>query len=221
MGAMFDAAIFDFGGVLTTSIRGSFASYEESLGVPEGSLLKAFLHAEEGEEPHYHLLERGEISEVEFFGRMIERVGTLTGVEVPVPEDPSDIRRRMFDGLAPNEEMLAAAARIGRHYKTAILSNNVREWREWRDMVAHAGFQVIVDSSEVGKRKPEPEIYEMTCELLGVQPQRAVFIDDIPWNIEGAEQVGLTAIRFTTTDEVLAALRGFFPLAFEEGHEHA
>ena len=217
MSDRYDAAIFDFGGVLTTSVRGSFASYEQSIGLPEGSLLKAFLHAEEGEEPHYHLLERGEISEVEFFGRMIERVGELTGVAIPVPQDPSDIRRRMFDGLQPNEEMLAAAARIGHHYKTAILSNNVREWREWRDMVAHAGFRVIIDSSEVGARKPEPEIYRMTCELLEVEPDRAVFVDDIPWNIEGAEQVGLTAIRFTSTDEVLDALRGFFPRAFQRG----
>lgn len=214
MDERYDAAIFDFGGVLTTSVRGSFEAYERAVGLPQGTLLNAFLHREADQEPHYHLLERGEITEGEFFSRMIERVRAMTGAELAVPSDLSEFRRRMFDGLQPNAAMLDAAARIGRHYRTAILSNNVREWRDWRDMVAHAGFQVIVDSSEVGTRKPEPQIYHLTCRMLDVPPARAVFVDDIPWNVEGAEAIGLTAIRFTTTDEVLAALAACFPRAF-------
>jgi putative hydrolase of the HAD superfamily len=65
-------------------------------------------------------------------------------------------------------------------------------------------------------RKPEPEIYLLTCEKLGVEPERAAFVDDIPTNIEGATAVGLHAIQFTKTDEVIDQLRPLFPRAFSE-----
>jgi len=211
----FEAAIFDFGGVLTTPIRASFELYEQEAGLPEGSLLKAFLHAEDGEEPHYHALERGEIPERDFFTRMIEQIEAMTGIAFEQSEDPSEFRRRMFARLEPNTAMLDAARRIGGRYRTAILSNNVREWTEWRAMVAPGAFHLIIDSCEVGTRKPEPEIYHLTCRRLGVEPSKAVFVDDIPWNVEAAEKIGLTAIRFTETEEVLAALATYFPRAFE------
>ena len=82
-------------------------------------------------------------------------------------------------------------------------------------MEAHI-FDLIVDSSHEGMRKPEPEIYLLTCERLGVSPDRAAFVDDIPMNVEGAEAVGLHAIRFTTTEEVIEQLRPLFPRAFSE-----
>jgi putative hydrolase of the HAD superfamily len=96
------------------------------------------------------------------------------------------------------------------------LTNNVREWTDWREWVEAHIFDLIVDSSEVGMRKPEPEIYLLTCEKLGVKPERAAFVDDIPTNIEGASAVGLHAIQFTKTEEVIDQLRPLFPRAFSE-----
>lgn len=210
----FEAAIFDFGGVLTTPLAASFRSFEQTIGIPEGSLVEAFRHEAADTEPDWHLLEKGLLSEEAFYARMMRRLEQRTGHTLAVPADPAAVRRTLFGGLRPNDEMLEAASLIGRHYSTAILSNNVKEWRDWREMIRADGFHLVVDSSEEGLRKPDPEIYLLTCARLGVEPARAVFIDDIPSNVEGARAVGMTAIRFTSNDEVLAMLAGWFPRAF-------
>lgn len=209
-----DAAIFDFGGVLTTSVLESFAAFERSLGLPQGSLLKAFLHDRDAADAPYKLLEKGLMSEGEFYRLMFERLRDVTGLDLDLPEDPPAIRRRLFGELRPNERMIHAAARISTHYKTAILTNNVREWNDWRALAEAHRFHHVVDSSEVGMRKPDREIYLHTCEVLRVSPERAAFVDDIPDYVEAAAEVGLHAILFTTTDEVLAALEPLFPRAF-------
>jgi putative hydrolase of the HAD superfamily len=82
-------------------------------------------------------------------------------------------------------------------YRTALVTNNVREIAgQWRQIVPlDELFDVVIDSSEVGMRKPNPAIYLHTLELLGeVEPDRAVFLDDAPGNVEGARRAGLLAI---------------------------
>lgn len=210
-----DAAIFDFGGVLTTPIRASFAEFERSLGLPEKALLEAFRHMPaSSSEPDFFLLERGEISEGEFYRRMHRRLCEFLGYEIEFPSEPEEVRRRMFGSLRRNDEMIATVAQIARHYKTAICSNNVKEWSDWRAMVDAHVVDLVVDSSEEGCRKPDARIYEITCARLGVEPHRAAFVDDIPSNVEGAAAVGLHAIVFTTTEEVVSQLQRLFPRAF-------
>lgn len=216
MEAELDAAIFDLGGVLTTSILESFVGFEESIGLEPGALVRAFTerYPRPEAEPDFHLLETGRISEAEYFGRLGARL-RQAGIDVALPEDPVEIRRRMFGRLRKNREMIEAARQIAEHYKTALLTNNVREWAEWRELYPVEIFDVVVDSSEVGVRKPDPAIYRLTCERLEVEPARAAFVDDIHGNVEGARAVGLVAIQFTTTGEVLERLRPLFPKAFE------
>ena len=211
-----DAAIFDFGGVLTTSIRASFTEFEKQLELDDGTLIEAFRKEAESGEPDFFLLEKGLITEAEFYGRMLQHVRDFTGKDITFPGDPVEVRRMLFGSIRRNDEMIAAAVRIGAHYKTAILTNNVKEWTDWREWVEAHIFDLIVDSSHEGMRKPDPEIYLLTCKRLGVEPAGAAFVDDIPTNIEGATAVGLHAIQFTTTDEVIDALRPLFPRAFSE-----
>ena len=211
-----DAAIFDFGGVLTTSILASFNEFEKQLELDNGTLVDAFRHEAESGEPAFFLLEKGLISEAEFYERMLQNLREYTGKDIVFPQDPVEVRRMLFGAIRRNDDMIAAAVRIGAHYKTAILTNNVKEWTDWREWVEAHIFDLIVDSSEVGMRKPEPEIYLLTCEKLGVKPERAAFVDDIPTNIEGAAAVGLHAIQFTKTEEVIDQLRPLFPRAFSE-----
>jgi putative hydrolase of the HAD superfamily len=211
-----DAAIFDFGGVLTTSILASFNEFEKTLELDDGTLVDAFRHEAETGEPAFFLLEKGLISEAEFYGRMLQNLREYTGKDIVFPQDPVEVRRMLFGAIRRNDDMIAAAVQIGAHYKTAILTNNVKEWTDWREWVEAHIFDLIIDSSEVGMRKPEPEIYLLTCEKLGVQPDRAAFVDDIPTNIEGASAVGLHAIQFTKTEEVIDQLRPLFPRAFSE-----
>lgn len=211
-----DAAIFDFGGVLTTSIRASFTEFERQLNLDDGTLIDAFRHEAESGEPDFFLLEKGLITEAEFYQRMLQNLRDYTGKDIQFPGDPVKVRQMLFGSIRRNDDMIAAAVRIGAHYKTAILTNNVKEWTDWREWVEAHIFDLIVDSSHEGMRKPEPEIYLLTCERLGVTPERAAFVDDIPMNVEGAEAVGLHAIRFTTTEEVIEQLRPLFPRAFSE-----
>ena len=211
-----DAAIFDFGGVLTTSIRASFTEFERQLNLDDGTLIDAFRHEAENGEPDFFLLEKGLITEAEFYQRMLQHLRDFTGKDIQFPGDPVKVRQMLFGSIRRNDDMIAAAVRIGAHYKTAILTNNVKEWTDWREWVEAHIFDLIVDSSHEGMRKPDPAIYLLTCERLGVTPDRAAFVDDIPTNVEGAEAVGLRAIQFTTTEEVLEQLRPLFPRAFSE-----
>jgi len=93
----------------------------------------------------------------------------------------------------------------GRGHKMAICTNNIREWEaHWRAMLpVDEIFDVVVDSAFVGSRKPEPRIYEITLERLGVVPEEAVFVDDVEVNCEGARELGITAIRFRSTEQAI------------------
>ncbi|MBI4729094.1 MAG: HAD family phosphatase [Acidobacteria bacterium] len=212
-----DAAIFDMGGVLTTPILPSFGEFEAVIGAPSGSLVSLFLEQYAGgEDQDFHLLERGEITETEYYRRLEAALRDRTGADVRLPEDPVSVRRGLLGRVGRNEEMIEAAQRISRRYPTALLTNNVREWRQWRDTYLEDLFAVVVDSSEVGLRKPDPAIFLLTCERLGVAPERAAFVDDVSEHVQAARALGMTAIRFTDTEETLALLRPLFPRAFDE-----
>lgn len=217
----FDACIFDFGGVLTSSVRASFAAFEQALELPDRSLLNAFLGHPEDAEPDFFKLEKGLISEGEFYDAMLARLRANTGLDVTWPAEPAEVRRRLFGALKRNDALIEAGVRIGEHYRTAILTNNVREWNDWRELVDAHVFHDVIDSCEVGMRKPEPGIYLLACERIGVDPTRAAFIDDIPVNVEGANAVGMRGIRFTSNDDVLAELRELFPKAFSAKESYA
>jgi putative hydrolase of the HAD superfamily len=210
-----DAAIFDLGGVLTTPILESFKGFEEELGLEPGQLAKAFRehYKQQDGEADFHLLETGRISEAEYYRRLGTRVAEM-GSTVTMPADPVEIRKKLWGRIRPNTEMIDAAKRIHAHYKVGLLTNNVKEWGGWRDLYPVDLFDFVVDSSEVGVRKPDPKIYHLACDGLGVAPHRAAFVDDIDINVEGARAFGLTAIHFTTNGEVLERLRPLFPKAF-------
>jgi len=92
-------------------------------------------------------------------------------------------------------------------YRTAILTNNIKEWgRYWKGSIPLDLFDVVVDSCEVGLRKPDPAIFRLTCERLGVAPEAAVFLDDTRRHVESARQVGLHAILVADPLAALAEL---------------
>jgi putative hydrolase of the HAD superfamily len=209
-----EAAIFDLGGVLTTPILDSFVAWERKLGLPENLLLRIFAQTSPEGEPHYHALERGEMTEAEFYRRLGEHIVRELGSQVAWPSDPLEVRKGLWGGIKRNEPMIACVRDIAKHYKTALLTNNVREWGFWREYYPTDVFDAVVDSSDVGVRKPDPKIFHLTCERLGVDPAKCSFVDDIPANVEGARNLGMTAIVFTTTGEVIDRLRPLFPKAF-------
>jgi epoxide hydrolase-like predicted phosphatase len=94
----------------------------------------------------------------------------------------------------------------GRGYKLAICTNTVREWEQlWRaKLPVDELFDVVVDSAFVGMRKPEPAIYELTLERLGVGADVALMIDDIELNCDAARALGMQAIWFQSTEQAIA-----------------
>jgi putative hydrolase of the HAD superfamily len=101
-----------------------------------------------------------------------------------------------------------------RGYRMALLTNNVREWEPtWRSMLpVDEIFELVVDSAFVGCRKPEPRIYEITLERLGVPGSECLFIDDVTVNCEGARALGLTAVHFRDNEQAIAEIRSALDL---------
>ena len=104
----------------------------------------------------------------------------------------------------------------GRGVRTALLTNNVREWEPlWRAKLPEVDelFELVVDSAFVGLRKPDAAIYSLTLERLGgVAPERCVFVDDLDVNCEAARALGMAAVRFESAEQAIpridAALAG-------------
>lgn len=196
--------ISDFGGVLTTPLIGSFEAFRDRSGVPLAALGQALaaVGIARGEDPLFEL-ETGRLSEVEFLAALGEELTR----RLARPVDLSGFGEAYFADLAPNEPFLAYMRQLhDRGYRMALCTNNVREWSAtWRAMIPVAEiFEVVVDSSEVGARKPDPRIYELTLEALGVAADAAVFVDDLEINCEGARRLGMRAVRFQDTEQAIA-----------------
>jgi putative hydrolase of the HAD superfamily len=197
------AFICDFGGVLTTPLSRGFLAYQEEAGVSieELGLAMARAAAAHGDHPLF-VLERGEITEAEFARRLEEQLDGRF--------DLGRLRELYFERLEPNQAMIRHVATLrARGLRTALLTNNVREWEPlWRGKLPELDdiFELVVDSAFVGLRKPDPEIYELTLERLGrgLRAEECLFIDDLEVNCETARALGMTAVRFETTDQAIA-----------------
>jgi putative hydrolase of the HAD superfamily len=197
------AFICDFGGVLTTPLSRGFLAYQEEAGVSieELGLAMARAAAAHGDHPLF-VLERGEITEAEFARRLEEQLDGRF--------DLGRLRELYFERLEPNQAMIRHVATLRtRGLRTALLTNNVREWEPlWRGKLPELDeiFELVVDSAFVGLRKPDPEIYELTLERLGrgLRAEECLFIDDLEVNCETARALGMTAVRFETTDQAIA-----------------
>ena len=189
--------LVDFGGVLTTSVWDSFADFCRHKGLAEDAVLRMFR-----EDPaalaDLRQLETGRLPEEEFERRFAERLGL---------DDATDLIDSMFRGMKPSEPMVAAvlAARAsGIH--TGLVSNSWSTSHYDRDMLAEL-FDAAVISAEVGLHKPQPEIYALASQRLGVEPEQCVFVDDLRENCAGAEAVGMTAILHRDVPETIARLQ--------------
>ena len=206
-----DAVIFDFGGVLTTSPSALMARKAAEAGHDIGEVMHLLLGPLEEDTNHpWHRIERGEITLDELTEDMIG-VFEAAGHARPVTPPTSD---EMNEAIEPAVEMidLARAARASGR-RTAILSNNIRDW-DWRPIVGADNLvDEIVDSCEVGLRKPDEAIYQLTMDRLGVSdPTRCVFIDDFAWNIPPAQRIGMHTVHVTDPAVAATELRGLLDL---------
>jgi putative hydrolase of the HAD superfamily len=202
-----EAVVSDFGGVLTTPLFRAFAALQDEEDLDEGALGGALRRIAERDGVHpLHELECGRMTERDFLGGLMAQVREDLGRDVGL----HTFAERYFAQLEPNEAMLEYLRSLReRGYRLALLTNNVREWEpRWRAMLpVDELFEVVVDSAFVGVRKPDPAIYRLTCDRLGVEPERCLFVDDIQANCAAAAELGMTAILFRSSPQAIAEMR--------------
>ncbi|MGO9882191.1 MAG: HAD family hydrolase [Solirubrobacteraceae bacterium] len=204
MSSKVEAVISDFGGVLTSPLAGSFDAFYEYSGVSPEQLGNAIAAVAKrlGANPLFEL-ETGRLSETEFLSSLADQLTELAGRPVAL----EGFGERYFANLHPNDMLIEYMRSLrGRGYKLAICTNNVREWEPlWRAMIpVDELFDVVIDSAFVGTRKPEPRIYELTLERLGVAAPAAVLIDDIELNCTAARELGIPAVWFVDSEQAIA-----------------
>jgi putative hydrolase of the HAD superfamily len=211
-----EAILFDFGGVITTSPFEAFNRYEAQKGLPKDFLRS--VNARNGNSNAWARMERAEIGPDEFDQAFAEESAAL-GHRVPGADVMSllagDIRPRMVQALH------TCAAR----FKIGCLTNNMpvgfgpgmarapdkaRAVRAVMDL-----FAVVIESSKVGLRKPDPRIYQLACERLGVAPNAVVYLDDLGINLKPAKDLGMTTIKVGDPDAALVALAEATGLSFD------
>jgi putative hydrolase of the HAD superfamily len=203
------ALIVDYGGVLTTSIGASFAAFCLEAGIdPERfKIIVADAYGSDGSDGMIARVERGVLSPREFERWLAEALSEGSARAVTA----TGLRRRMFARVRPDEAMIDAVRRLhAAGTKTAVISNT------WGPPIAYGAkrmkaiFDAIVRSDEVGLRKPDPEIYLLTTELLQVGPAQCVFVDDLLQNVEGARAVGMHALVHRNADFTVPRLEELF-----------
>ena len=207
------ALVVDWGGVLTGSVDTAvqqfldgetfdLRAYATVMGNWFGELgrIEARLNP-------IHALERGELSGPDFEERLAREMSIITGVRY----DPAGLLERMFRHFGHAHEMYALVRRAHEQgIATALLSNswgNQYPREMWVDM-----FDVVVISGEVGLRKPEPAIFHLTTERLGLEPQQCVFVDDLEHNVRAAVDLGWVGVHHRSYTETAAELEALFGL---------
>jgi epoxide hydrolase-like predicted phosphatase len=190
----FDAVLFDFGGVYTDSPFATLESAALELGADPGLVHEIVFGSYERDTDHpWHRLERGEVSLVDA-REAIVALAAARGIEL----DPIDILSRTRVRGGARQAMVSRTRSLrAEGYATALVTNNAREFGvAWRAVLPlDELFDVVIDSSEVGVRKPDPAIFQCALDSLGgVAAERSVFLDDFPGNVAAARRIGMRGV---------------------------
>lgn len=188
--------LVDFGGVLTTNVFLSFRKFCEGEGLDPDAFL-ALMRDDPSAREELRRVERGEIEEDEFSELLGARLGLA---------ETAGLVDRLFAGLDPDQAMVDAVRNArAAGIRTGLLSNSMGRGRYDRATFPEL-FDGVVISGEVGLHKPQPEIFQLGAERIGLEPSDCVFVDDLRENCAGAEAVGMTAILHRGADTTLPEL---------------
>jgi putative hydrolase of the HAD superfamily len=201
------AVVSDFGGVLTVPLMKAFARFQADTGVTPSDLGGAIARATEangGRNPLYEL-EVGAISEADFLALLERELEAGLGRPVAL----HGFGERYMNATDPNDELFAYYRKLhARGLRFAMLTNNVREWEPyWRAKLPIDDiFETVVDSAFVGVRKPDPAIYAIVLERLGLEAAECAFVDDLAVNVDAARSLGFAGVHFRDTAQAIAEL---------------
>ncbi|MDI1366163.1 MAG: HAD-IA family hydrolase [bacterium] len=210
-----EAVIWDFGGVFTTSPFEAFRRYEAERGLPAD-----FIRRVNSTDPDVNAWARFERAEIDAaaFDDLVREEATRLGHAVR----GADVLPLLYGDLRPRVRSALLACKD--QFKVGCITNNVaaghgagmasspEKAAAVGEIMSH--FQVVIESSKAGVRKPDPRIYLMMCEALEVAPERCVYLDDLGINCKPAAGLGMTAIKVSTEDQLLADLAKATGLAF-------
>jgi putative hydrolase of the HAD superfamily len=188
--------LVDFGGVLTTDVFASFQAFCQAEGLTEDAVRQRFRQDPRARDLLADL-ECGRLSEEEFEPRFADLL------EV---RDHAGLIDRLFAGMRPDQAMVdavRAAKRAG--VLTGLISNSWGKGRYDRSQFPEL-FDGTVISGEVGIRKPDPRIYALGAQAIGLEPSQCVFVDDLPGNLKPARELGMATVHHTSAEETVPQL---------------
>ena len=205
---MIKAVLWDFGGVLTSSPFEAFNRYEEEHDIPRDFIRG--VNATNPDTNAWAQLESSKITLDEFDQAMADET-EAAGFRIP----GKAVLDLLGGSLRP--EMVNALGTIAENYQTACITNNVKGSGEGPGMAQSESkardvervmsmFDLVIESSKIGLRKPDPRIYHLACQELSIQPNEAVFLDDLGVNLKPARQLGMQTIKVLNVDQTLADL---------------
>jgi len=201
---MIEAVIWDFGGVLTSSPFEAFARFERANGLPADIIRRT--NAANHLENAWARFERAEL-DAEAFDALFAAESLALGAEVR----GRDVLPLLSGDLRP--EMVEALKRVKTRFKTGCITNNLpanaigsAEGRVLYIAEVMALFDRVIESAKAGLRKPDPRIYRMMADALGVDPSACVYLDDLGINLKPAREMGMTTIKVTEPAQAIADL---------------
>jgi putative hydrolase of the HAD superfamily len=195
--------LVDFGGVLTTNVFASFASFCTAEGLEEARVRDAFMHDPEARRLLFEL-ELGQLDEADFEERFAEVLGV---------REHAGLIERLFAGMAPDEAMLAAVrAAKDAGVRTGMVSNS---WGagSYDHATLPELFDAWVISGEEGVRKPDARIYELGAERIGLEAAECVFVDDLPGNLKPARALGMATVHHVDAEQTIPQLEDLLGVA--------
>jgi putative hydrolase of the HAD superfamily len=200
-----EAVIWDFGGVLTTSPFEAFARFESERGLPTDIIRRT--NASNHWENAWAKFERAEV-DLETFDELFAAESLALGAEVR----GRDVLPLLSGDLRP--EMVEALRLIKSRFKTGCITNNLpanaigsTSGRLLYLAEVMALFDHVIESAKIGLRKPDPRIYRMMVETLGVDPKHCVYLDDLGVNLKPAREMGMTTIKVVDSQQAIAELQ--------------
>jgi putative hydrolase of the HAD superfamily len=209
----FDAVLWDFGGVILSSPFEAFNRYEADAGLPHDFIRR--VNAVNPDHNAWAQMERSQIG-LDRFAQLFEAEARALG---------GKLSGREVLGLLSGEvrpEMVQALRRVRERFRIACITNNIpvghgpsmTRSTETAAQVSQimALFEHVVESSKLELRKPDPRIYRHACELLGVVPERCVYLDDLGINLKPAKAMGMATIKVISSAQALAELEALLGL---------
>lgn len=213
-----EAIVWDFGGVFTTSPFVAFNRFEEEQALP-----RDFIRGVNAVNPTTNAWARFESNQIslEEFDRAFAQESAARGHAIPgkavIALLAGDVRPRMVEVLK----------RCKADYRVACITNNVKAGqgptmadtpeRAAAVLDVMALFEHVIESSEVGIRKPDPRIYELACERLGVAPEKTVYLDDLGINLKPARALGMQTIKVVSEEQAIRDLEEILGIDFQRG----